>query len=143
MNGWVRYLLSLAWDVTTLIHAGEPPEGIIARLRDRTQYQGGRYELAIAATFARLDCSIRWLDADASLGSGKRVEFEATFRLTVKRPPSRRRAAHGLACSISRRTPAAWTCWTTTAVASGSCSTTPERGQTAFRQGWLALSSLT
>lgn len=82
MNGWVRYLLSLAWDIAALNYAGEPPDELISRLRDRTQYQGARYELAVAATFARLGCSIRWLDADPSLGSGKRVEFEATFEPT-------------------------------------------------------------
>jgi hypothetical protein len=55
VNGWVRYLLSLAWDVATLIHAGEPPSELIDRLRDHDNYQGARYELAIAAIFARLD----------------------------------------------------------------------------------------
>jgi hypothetical protein len=81
-NGWVRYLLSLAWDVATLIHAGEPPAELIDRLRDRDNYQGARYELAIAAIFARLDCSIRWLDADPALRMVKHVEFEATHRPT-------------------------------------------------------------
>jgi hypothetical protein len=81
-NGWVRYLISLAWDVATLIHAGEPPDELIDRLRDRDNFQGARYELAIAAIFARLDCSIRWLDADPALRSVKHVEFEATHRPT-------------------------------------------------------------
>ena len=81
-NGWVRYLISLAWDVATLIHAGEPPDELIDRLRDRDNFQGARYELAIAAIFARLDCSIRWLDADPALRSIKHVEFEATHRPT-------------------------------------------------------------
>jgi hypothetical protein len=81
-NGWVRYLISLAWDVATLIHAGEPPEELIERLRDRDNFQGARYEIAIAAIFARLDCSIRWLDADPALRKVKHVEFEATHRPT-------------------------------------------------------------
>jgi hypothetical protein len=34
-NGWVRYLISLAWDVATLSHPGEPPAELIDRLRDR------------------------------------------------------------------------------------------------------------
>jgi hypothetical protein len=82
MNGWVRYLLSLAWDIATLIHAGEPPPEMIDRLRDHAQYQGARYEIAIAAIFARLDCSIRWLDADPALQKAKHVEFEAQHRPT-------------------------------------------------------------
>jgi hypothetical protein len=81
-NGWVRYLISLAWDVATLIHGGEPPDELIDRLRDRDNFQGARFELAIAAILARLDCSIRWLDADPSLRSVKHVEFEATHRPT-------------------------------------------------------------
>jgi hypothetical protein len=80
VNGWVRYLLSLAWDVASLIHAGEPPPELIERLRDRNQYQGARYELGIAAMFARLNCSIRWLDADPALRDQPHVEFEATHR---------------------------------------------------------------
>jgi hypothetical protein len=81
-NGWVRYLISLAWDVATLIHAGEPPEELVNRLRDGHNYQGARYELAIAAIFARLDCSIRWLDENSALRSVRHVEFEATHRPT-------------------------------------------------------------
>ena len=45
-------------------------------------YQGARYEVAVAAIFARLDCSIRWLDTDPSLRTVKHVEFEATHRPT-------------------------------------------------------------
>jgi hypothetical protein len=81
-NGWVRYLISLAWDVATLIHAGEPPDELVDRLRDRDNFQGARYELAIAAIFARLDCSIRWLDAAPALRGVKHVEFEATHSPT-------------------------------------------------------------
>ncbi len=84
-NGWVQYLISLAWDVATLIHAGEPPDELIDRLRDRDNFQGARYELAIAAIFARLDCSIEWLDPDPALRKVKRVEFEASHRPTGQR----------------------------------------------------------
>jgi len=84
MNGWVQYLISLAWDITSLIHAGEPPEELFDRLRDRDAYQGARYELAIAAIFARLNCSIRWLDADPTLTKVKHVEFEATHRPSLE-----------------------------------------------------------
>jgi hypothetical protein len=69
-------------DVATLIHAGEPPDELIDRLRDRDNFQGARDELAIAAIFARLDCSIRWLDADPAMRTVKHVEFEATHRPT-------------------------------------------------------------
>lgn len=29
MNGWVKYLLSFAWDVATLIHAADLPEALV------------------------------------------------------------------------------------------------------------------
>lgn len=77
-NGWVQYLLSLAWDLVSVIHAGEPPDELMARLRDRLAYQGARYELAVAAIFARLGCTIQWLDPDPTLAKVKHVEFEAT-----------------------------------------------------------------
>ena len=98
-NGWVRYLISLAWDVATLIHAGEPPDELIDRLRDRDNFQGARYELAIAAIFARLDCSIRWLDADPALRSGQARGVRghpppdrADLRRGGQEPPPGRRA---------------------------------------------------
>jgi hypothetical protein len=79
-NGWLSYLMSLAWDVTTVIHAGGLPDQLLTRLRHPEQYQGARYELAIAGIFARLDCQIRFLDDEQELRGAKRVEFEATHR---------------------------------------------------------------
>jgi hypothetical protein len=79
-NGFVRYLMSLAWDVASLIHASNLPESLIQRLRDPVAYQGARYELAIAGVFARIDCEIRFLDDDETLRTQRRVEFVATHR---------------------------------------------------------------
>lgn len=83
-NGWAQYLRSLAWDVATLIHAcpGGLPDGLLERLRDPVAYQSARYEIAIAAIFARLDCEIEFLDADEALKGKRRVEFIATHRPT-------------------------------------------------------------
>jgi hypothetical protein len=74
--------MSLAWDVATLIHAADLPDGLVERLRSSEQFQGARYEIAIAAIFARLDCEIRFLDEDEELRGVKHVEFEATHRPT-------------------------------------------------------------
>jgi hypothetical protein len=81
-NGWVSYLMSLAWDVATLIHASELPDALVQRLLRADQFQGARYEVAIAAIFARLDCEIRWLDEEEALRGVMHVEFEATHRPT-------------------------------------------------------------
>jgi hypothetical protein len=53
-----------------------------------------RYELAIAAIFARLDCEIRWLDMDPALRKSKRVEFEATHRPTGQTFPVEAKSRH-------------------------------------------------
>lgn len=81
-NGWVSYLASLAWDVATLIHAADLPDGLVKRLRDRNAFQGARYEIAIAAMFARLNCKIRFLDDVEELRGLPHVEFEATHEPT-------------------------------------------------------------
>jgi SEC-C motif len=81
-NGWVQYFLSLAWDVVSLIHSSNLPDRLVARLRDPREFQGARYEIAIAAIFARLDCEIRFLDEDEELRGRKHVEFIARHRPT-------------------------------------------------------------
>jgi hypothetical protein len=60
-NGWTQYLLSLALDIALLIQAGGLPESLVRRLRTHDQYQGARYEVAVAAIFARLGCKIEFL----------------------------------------------------------------------------------
>jgi hypothetical protein len=81
-NGYVLHLLSLAWDVASLIHASNLPAALANRLRDARPYQGARYEIGVAALFARLDCEIRFLDEDEELRGQKHVEFVATHRPT-------------------------------------------------------------
>jgi SEC-C motif len=60
-NGWMQYLVSLAFDVVSLIQAAEVPESLVQRLRTHDQYQGARYEVAVAAIFARLGCRIEFI----------------------------------------------------------------------------------
>ncbi len=58
-----------------LVDALDP--AVIARLRSHDQFQGARYEIAIAASLVRAGFDIRWLN-----GTDKHCEFEATQRLT-------------------------------------------------------------
>jgi hypothetical protein len=81
-SGWVQYLISLAWDLATVLRTGALPNALLDRLRDMTAFQGARYELAVAAIFGRLNCEIRFLDEDPGLRSEKHVEFVATHRPT-------------------------------------------------------------
>lgn len=75
-DGWTQYLLSLAFDVASLIHTGALPDGLMRRLRSVDQYQGARYEIAVAAIFVRLGCQIEWIDDDEARET-KHPEFFA------------------------------------------------------------------
>jgi len=77
-DGWTRSLIALAFDVVTLAHAQRLPDTILKRLRNKDQYQGARYEIAIAAIFARLDCQIEFLDDKEK--SSTHCEFIAYHR---------------------------------------------------------------
>jgi hypothetical protein len=54
-------LLTLAYDLYCLAHSMQLPEDLIKRIRDKDQFQGARYEIAIAATFDRADFKIEHL----------------------------------------------------------------------------------
>jgi hypothetical protein len=75
-DGWTTYLISLAFDIASLIHTASLPEPLLNRLRNRDQYQGARYEIAVAAIFARLGCEIEWID-DRQASDQKHPEFYA------------------------------------------------------------------
>lgn len=56
-------LICLAYDVYTLLHHGflSDSDPIVKRLRHPDQFQGARYELAVAAVFARAGYPIDWI----------------------------------------------------------------------------------
>lgn len=78
-DGWTQSIASLAFDVCSLIHTNNLPPHLLERLKNKNEYQGARYEIAIAAIFARLDCEINFLDDDESLTT-KHCEFFALHR---------------------------------------------------------------
>ncbi len=65
-DGWTKSLISLAFDIACIIHVhGYVPPKIIGRLKLKdSNYQGARYEIAIAAFFARMGCKFRFLDEE-------------------------------------------------------------------------------
>lgn len=79
-DGWVQTLVSLAFDVCTLEHTQKLPDHLVKRLKNRGEYQGAHYEIAVAAIFARLGCSIEFLD-DTKI-STPHCEFVATHQQT-------------------------------------------------------------
>lgn len=74
-DGWSRSLISLAYDITSLIQTNKLPDHLMKRLRHHDQYQGARYEIMVAAVFARLGFEIEYLDDEAR--SEKHCEFYA------------------------------------------------------------------
>lgn len=60
VEGPSQYLLALAFDVVSLIHKHKLPDALLTRLRNKQQFQGARYEIAVAAIFARLGYDIEW-----------------------------------------------------------------------------------
>lgn len=61
-NGWAQYLMSLAFDVACLKQNSALKTELVRRLRNRDQFQGARYEIAIAAIFSRLRFEVSFYD---------------------------------------------------------------------------------
>jgi hypothetical protein len=74
-NGYAQSLLSLAFDIYLLRHRGSIPDDWLRRLRLRDQYQGVRYEVAIASIFARIGCMLEFYDDRR--GTARHPEFIA------------------------------------------------------------------
>ena len=73
-TGNVQSLLCLAYDVYSVMHCGELPASSVERLKDRDNFQGARYEIAIAAIFVRVGFNIEWIEDKQN----KHCEFIAT-----------------------------------------------------------------
>ena len=67
-------LLTLAYDIFHLLHRGDLPGGLVDRLRKEDQFQGARYEVAVAAIFVRAGFEVKFVAAE---GSKKRCDFIA------------------------------------------------------------------
>ncbi len=76
-DGWSKTLITLAYDIYSLHHTYHLPEHLITRLKNKDQYQGARYEISVAALFARLKCKIEFLDTNENRAE-KHCEFIAT-----------------------------------------------------------------
>jgi len=80
ITGPAQAYLSLAYDLYWLQINNKLPKSLRRRLRDREAFQGARYEILIAATFARAGFEIELLDE--SVKSTKHCEFIATHKRT-------------------------------------------------------------
>ena len=62
MTGYTQSLMQLAYDVFCLQQVNKLPEKLVNRLRNRNEFQGARYEVGVAAMFARAGFEIEFLE---------------------------------------------------------------------------------
>lgn len=79
-SGPIKAALALAYDLYFLQLVNKLPDSLVERLRDMVAFQGARYEVAIAATFARADFEIELLDEKVE--KAKHCEFIAKHKRT-------------------------------------------------------------
>ena len=82
-TGPVEAYLSLGYDLFWLQLVYRLPDRLVQRLINFEEFQGARYEILIAAVFARAGFEIDWLD-DVII-AGKRCEFVAVHKRTRTR----------------------------------------------------------
>lgn len=80
-TGSTLALLTLAYDVYSIYHCADLPNSLTKRLKHPAQFQGAKYEIAVAGLFVRAGFTIEWI-ADPSR---KRPEFLATHKTTGER----------------------------------------------------------
>jgi hypothetical protein len=84
-TGTLTALLCIAFDVYSVRHAMKMPESLLKRLRNPDQFQGARYELAIAAVFARAGYELEWLsDSDRKLPEFIAHHSESKIEIAVE-----------------------------------------------------------
>jgi len=79
-TGPVEAYMHLGYDLYWLQIHHKLPDRLIERLKMRRDFQGARYEILVAAVFARAGFDIEWLDDITK--TGKRCEFIATHKVT-------------------------------------------------------------
>jgi hypothetical protein len=79
-TGVINASLSLAYDLYFLQLVNKLPASLVDRLRDRVQFQGARYEIAIASNFVRAGFDIELLDEKVK--KEKHCEFIAKHKRT-------------------------------------------------------------
>jgi hypothetical protein len=79
-SGFGSAYLWTAWDLWTLAQVGSLPDEKVARLKIKRQFQGTRYELYVAAAFARAGFHVDWIDETDP--TRKHSDFVATHTAT-------------------------------------------------------------
>ena len=83
ITGPTKAYQCFGYDLYWLQLAHKLPDSLIERLKDFRAFQGARYELLIAAIFARTGFELEWIVDDKA--SGKHPEFIATHKISGKK----------------------------------------------------------
>jgi hypothetical protein len=83
LTGPVKAYQCFGYDLYWLQLVHRLPESLIGRLKDFRAFQGARYEVLIAAVFARAGFEIEWIDDTKA--AGKHPEFIAIHKRTGKK----------------------------------------------------------
>jgi hypothetical protein len=83
LTGPAKAYQCFGYDLYWLQLVHKLPGSVIERLKDFRAFQGARYEVLIAAIFARAGFEIEWIDDNKA--SGKHPEFIATHKVTGKK----------------------------------------------------------
>ena len=82
LTGPAKAYQCLGYDLYWLRLVDRLPESLIKRLKDFREFQGARYEVLVAAVFARAGFEIEWIEDTVV---GKHPEFIATHKRTGKK----------------------------------------------------------
>lgn len=85
LSGEAQELLALADDTSRILQLVKRfPEKLRNRLRHRQEFEGARYEIAIAGVFIRCNFAVEWIDDKVGPANrlGKRCEFSAVHKVT-------------------------------------------------------------
>jgi len=105
MTGAIAAYMGLAYDLYAIDHNAFLQDRLLARLRNRDNFWGARYELFVAAIFVRAGFDIEFENEDD--GSTTHCEFTATHRQTgnrfsVEASVRNSRGFESVACSTVR-----------------------------------------
>lgn len=85
LSGEAQELLALADDASRILQTEKRlPEKLRNRLRNRQEFEGARYEIAVAGVFIRCNFDVEWIDDKTGTTNklGKRCEFNAVHKVT-------------------------------------------------------------
>ncbi len=93
-SGNMQSMISLAFDVYVLMHHNLMRDDWLGRLKNREEYQGVRYEIAVAAMFVRIGCELEFYPPESpKLHRAEFIAYHPQFNIRIAvEAKSRRRS---------------------------------------------------